>query len=428
MMAGGCLVPLAMSFAVACPVARAPAEPATLVIVDRVINTGDEPLEAMDVWLALPADDPNQHIVAVQVTPRPDGVEASPHGQRLARWRGVRVAAGACFTARVVVDAVLHPSAAPVGHPLAEAERRVYLADGPKYQLGSEPVRAAAAGIAPGARGDQAKVGAIFDYVVDRLSYSRDATWDPAGVVLERGTGSCSEYVFVFIALCRAKGIPARYVGGPARRTGSTLHVDRVWHRWAEAYIGGIGWRPFDPTRSDGPERYRRHFGNPPSEVLALVRGDGSDAVPLGWRYDSYHEWDGDRPDIKAQRRGWWVPMPSNEVRRQVTALAVNMTVAGAREVGHPFVLPWLDELLYRRETRVDAARAMREIGGPAVAPALIDCLERAGDPAGDEAIAGLLREWTGEGQAGTRAEWDAWTRTAAFREFTASGRAGYER
>lgn len=428
MMAAGGLAPLAMAFAVVRPVAWAPAEPVTLVIVDRVINTGNEPLEAMDVWLPLPADDASQSIVAAQVTPRPHEVETTRHGQRVARWQGIRLAGGACFTVRLVIDATLHPSALPAGRELAEAERRLYLADGPKYRLGSLPVRSAAAEIAPGARGSQAMVGGVFDYLVDHLTYSRDGTWDPADAVLERGTGSCSEYVFAFIALCRAKGIPARYVGGSARRTGSSLHVDRVWHRWAEAFVDGIGWQPFDPTRSDGPERFRRHFGSPPRDVLALVRGDGADGPPLGWRYDSYHEWDGNRSDIRAQRRGWWIPVPSARVREQVTALGPGVSVARAREIAHPFVLPWLDELLYDRGARIEAAKTMRDIGGPSVAPALIDSLERAHDPSGDEAIATLLNEWTGQGLGATRGGWDAWTRTQSFRDFTAQGRAGEER
>jgi len=406
----------------------AAAEPVTLVIVDRVINTGTEPLPRLDTWLACPPSDADQRIDALVISPAPDSVETTAHGQQVARWCGLSLAPGATIASRMVIDATLDPGQNSPPEPLSAAERALYLADGPKYHLGSERIRTSAAEIAPDARGPQAKVAAIFDYVVDHLSYSRDGTWDAAGAVLERGKGSCSEYVFTFVALCRAKGIPARFVGGTARRTGSSLHVDRVWHRWAEAYIDGLGWQAFDPTRSGGADRYHRYFGRPPDDVLALVRGDGTDGPPLGWRYDAYHEWDRKRSDIKAQRRGWWIPTPSAEVRQRVAELARDVTATRARAIGHPFVLPWLDDLLYDPPVRVEAARAMRDIGGPPVVPALIDCLERAADPAGDEAIVAILNEWTGQKLGAKRADWDAWTRTAAFRAFTAPGREGEER
>ena len=204
----------------------AAAEPVTLVIVDRVINTGTEPLPRLDTWLACPPSDADQRIDALVISPAPDSVETTAHGQQVARWCGLSLAPGATIASRMVIDATLDPGQNSPPEPLSAAERALYLADGPKYHLGSERIRTSAAEIAPDARGPQAKVAAVFDYVVDHLSYSRDGTWDAAGAVLERGKGSCSEYVFTFVALCRAKGIPARFVGGTARRTGSSLHVD----------------------------------------------------------------------------------------------------------------------------------------------------------------------------------------------------------
>ncbi|MCD6331566.1 MAG: transglutaminase domain-containing protein [Thermoplasmata archaeon] len=46
----------------------------------------------------------------------------------------------------------------------------------------------------------------LHDYVIKTLDYAIDGRWDDAPTVLKRGNGSCSEYCFAYIALCRAAG------------------------------------------------------------------------------------------------------------------------------------------------------------------------------------------------------------------------------
>lgn len=57
---------------------------------------------------------------------------------------------------------------------------------------------------------------------------------------LEMGRGVCQDFAHIEIALCRALGVPARYVVGMQEGTGET-------HAWVEIYDGGI-WRGIDPT------------------------------------------------------------------------------------------------------------------------------------------------------------------------------------
>lgn len=83
----------------------------------------------------------------------------------------------------------------------------------------------------------------IVAYVGKTLTYAKD---DPADVgalaVLRKKQGVCSGFADLFVALCRAKGIPARCCTGYVATTRDPLH------RWAEAFIRNVGWVPFDPT------------------------------------------------------------------------------------------------------------------------------------------------------------------------------------
>jgi hypothetical protein len=64
---------------------------------------------------------------------------------------------------------------------------------------------------------------------------------------LKQGRGVCVDYADLFIALCRANRIPARYLGGIVTED----EVTTRGHAWAEVYLKSAGWVPFDPTWGD---------------------------------------------------------------------------------------------------------------------------------------------------------------------------------
>jgi hypothetical protein len=97
-------------------------------------------------------------------------------------------------------------------------------------------------------RVDLEKVLNIYDYVTDNMEYSI-ANKKALGAVnaLMRGKGDCTEYSDLFVALCRAKNVPARVIIG--------YRVDRnaasPKHNWVEVYLKEYGWVPFDPSSGD---------------------------------------------------------------------------------------------------------------------------------------------------------------------------------
>lgn len=68
----------------------------------------------------------------------------------------------------------------------------------------------------------------------------------PPSVTLEKKSGTCRDFAVLFVAVCRAVGLAARFVSGYQEGDlGTTKHE---LHAWAEVYVPGGGWRGFDPT------------------------------------------------------------------------------------------------------------------------------------------------------------------------------------
>jgi len=86
----------------------------------------------------------------------------------------------------------------------------------------------------------------IADFVSKNLAYEvqdeeRGAVW-----ALERREGDCSEFSYLFTALCRACGIPARVKAGVAFH--SDAEETDFGHMWAEYFLPNYGWIPIDLT------------------------------------------------------------------------------------------------------------------------------------------------------------------------------------
>lgn len=88
------------------------------------------------------------------------------------------------------------------------------------------------------------RVQTVTDWVTENLVYeagSTDGSSSTTDVLLQRA-GVCRDFAHVAIALCRALGVPARYVSGYG------VGVEpQDFHGFFEAYIG-TDWFLFDPT------------------------------------------------------------------------------------------------------------------------------------------------------------------------------------
>jgi hypothetical protein len=88
----------------------------------------------------------------------------------------------------------------------------------------------------------------IYGWISENLRYTGFHAADRGALyALKRKRGDCTEYMSLFVALCRASGIPARRIGGYVC-AGDMILKAGDYHHWAEFY-GGEGWQSVDPQK-----------------------------------------------------------------------------------------------------------------------------------------------------------------------------------
>ena len=98
-----------------------------------------------------------------------------------------------------------------------------------------------------------AKAKSIFAYIKSRFDYQiTNETNQSALKALKRQYGSCVDFSLAYIALCRAAGIPARYVGGyrldETKISSKPQLLTPYAHAWVEIQLPQLGWVTVDPT------------------------------------------------------------------------------------------------------------------------------------------------------------------------------------
>lgn len=89
-------------------------------------------------------------------------------------------------------------------------------------------------------------LAALERAIHERFAYRPNATSVASTVadLLATRAGVCQDFAHLWLAVCRAARVPARYVSGYIVGQGDGL----ASHAWAEAWIEGLGWRASDPT------------------------------------------------------------------------------------------------------------------------------------------------------------------------------------
>lgn len=92
-------------------------------------------------------------------------------------------------------------------------------------------------------------LGALNQHLYETCKQIIRETGDPwpAGVTLRQKQGSCRDVAVLFMEICRAVGLAARFVSGYQEGDLDAENLDL--HAWAEVYLPGAGWRGYDPIQ-----------------------------------------------------------------------------------------------------------------------------------------------------------------------------------
>ncbi|APB34273.1 transglutaminase [Gloeomargarita lithophora Alchichica-D10] len=228
------------------------------------------PLSAVDLaqveWrIALPATTERQRVRWVEPVGLPFTVDWE-QGQPVAVFRFDQLAhqQGLMFGWRAELEVFsikyqIPPGETP-GIPELELElQQQYLVDDDELSMDEPVMRAAAREAVANAHTFLGKLLAIRNYVYDHLRYHMKSTIDPPHIALQRGTGSCGEYVGIMLALLRLNGIACRTAGRyKCPQTPEFLGVPllpQFNHVWLEVYWPGRGWLPIESNTDHLPER-----------------------------------------------------------------------------------------------------------------------------------------------------------------------------
>ena len=126
---------------------------------------------------------------------------------------------------------------------------------------------------------------ALFIWLKENTGYKihkRDGSVQPAAVTLQRKTGDCDDLSFLYISLCRAVGIPARFIRGYLLSEEVSGDILATPHAWTEVFVGesvgNNGWIPVECACDCGDVtvNVNQNFGVENAFHLRLFVDDGS--------------------------------------------------------------------------------------------------------------------------------------------------------
>jgi transglutaminase-like putative cysteine protease len=152
--------------------------------------------------------------------------------------------------------------------------------------------------ITAGKKTDLEKLRAIYDYVVSHMKYDKsgkgwgrgDAIW-----ACDAKRGNCTDFHSLFIALCRAAGIPALFeIGLPVNGNGEV----KGYHCWVLAFPKGYTYGIDASEAAKHPSKKNYYFGHLDDRRVGFTRGRDLLLSPpqhgdrLNFMYKAYEEVD----------------------------------------------------------------------------------------------------------------------------------------
>jgi transglutaminase-like putative cysteine protease len=233
--------------------------------VEELSPLDEVDLENVEWRIALPSETHRQKIRTIEAVGLPF-TEEIQDGQRVAvfKFNSLKTGDRYIFGWKALMEVWsikyrLTPRDAEKLPDLSPELRSKYLTDDDDLAMDTDIILNAAKEAIGSETNMLRKIFKIRNYVYDRLSYGIKPYIDPPDVALERGVGSCGEYLGVLLALARLNGIACRTVGRykcPPHPELMNLPLQPDFnHVWMEFYLPGFGWLPMESNPDDVVER-----------------------------------------------------------------------------------------------------------------------------------------------------------------------------
>jgi transglutaminase-like putative cysteine protease len=239
------------------------------------------------LWVALPPNHRGQEVTVRNIYPPPEEIsEDKLSGNRIVFWRITDFPLSGqlyCYYdfqfGRETVSTAIDPQKIKPYDKESEDYKRYTISE-PWIEITDE-IRARALEIVGSEKNPYHQALRIFDWILENMVYEYP---DPA----KRGAansfaslkGDCGEFSFVFCALCRSLGIPARTI--------TCMWLTEAGHNWAEILLPGYGWIPVDLSVAQGLAGKSKAF---PSEerTKAFAESCGIPEYDPYWLYGNLY-------------------------------------------------------------------------------------------------------------------------------------------
>ncbi|MBC8002560.1 MAG: transglutaminase domain-containing protein [Opitutaceae bacterium] len=272
----------------------------SVYVVRQSYTVMDTPAGAKQVrgWFWMPENRPEQQVLDFKVVEAPESLRVTRDPRYGRSWLYAEVAARADRPLRIVTEfTILRRSVSGMADPakagaMTDQHRRAFAADlvrDEKHMVVTPAIQKIADELAGQETNPVIQARKFFDYVILKSEHYSKSGPSPKGLSLGDATecllgngDTCTDQHALFIALCRARGIPCRLMyGSRIKPENAGKDHDPGYRCWPNFFAPGLGWVPLDVSSGDtGGDRAGQWFGGLDDNRLEWAEGRDFDFEP----------------------------------------------------------------------------------------------------------------------------------------------------
>jgi transglutaminase-like putative cysteine protease len=242
--------------------------------------------QRFDLKFVVPVNIPNiQRVISTTYTVTPTDVSTDSLGNTVASFTNFRANTGQSgyITATTIIELNLTSCGIGPDSGVYDPASAVYVQNTKAencIESNNSQIVSLAQSITAGYSDPSSKARAISRWVYTNLTYSYSESEKGALAALNSGNGKCTDFSDLFVALCRASGIPARVIRGQTLNHATSWGIlvqsnteNTAGHQWAEVYLPSLGWVTLDPTFNEYPVWDGQHVGVQTGAHLSSLSG-----------------------------------------------------------------------------------------------------------------------------------------------------------